>query len=121
MKSKSTSACRFFLILAFIYAVSTGTAATQPRGRLIVMRSPNFGRNLVLNLRIDGRTTANLVRGRRFDRFVRTGRRVLTVSAVPSSFRPTSTVVNVRPGRTYVFTAVWRVPNKVVLVPSSFR
>src|SRR5215475_4447209 len=120
MKSKYTSACRFFLILALIYAVSIGTAAARSTGRLIVSRDPNFGRNLVLNLRIDGRTAANLVRGSRFNRRVWTGRRVLTVSAVSnfSTSRSTSTVLNVRRGRTYVFTAERRwFTNSVVLVP----
>ena len=116
MKSKHTSAGRFFLVLVFIYAVSIGTAAAQLRGRLIVWRGADLGRNLVLSLRIDGRTAANLVRGQRFDRSVWTGRRVLSVSAMAS--RSTSTTVNVRPGRTYVFTAVWgnRSRNRIVLV-----
>jgi hypothetical protein len=119
MKSKYTSAGGFFLILVFIYVVSIGTAAAQPTGRLIVSRDPNLGRNLVVNLRIDDRTAANLVRGSRFDRSVRTGRRVLTVSALPNASRSTSTVLNVRRGRTYVFTVArrWWGANNVVLVP----
>jgi len=73
------------------------------------MRSPNFGWNLALNLQIDGRTVANLVQGRRYDHFVPAGRHVLTVSSVPSynAYAPTSTVLNVRSGQNYVFTAVW--------------
>ncbi|HET9367338.1 MAG TPA: hypothetical protein VFO22_04650, partial [Candidatus Udaeobacter sp.] len=90
MKSKYTFACRFFLILVFIYAVSIGTATARSAGRLIVSRDPNLGRNLVVNLRIDDRTAANLVRGSRFDRLVRTGHRVLTVSALPNASRSTS-------------------------------
>ena len=117
MKSKHTSAGRFFLVLIFIYAVSIGTAAAQSRGRLIVWRGPDLGRNLVLSLRIDGRTAGNLVRAQRFDRSVWTGRRVLSVSAMPNASRSTSTTVNVRPGRTYVFTAVWGNRNRIVLVP----
>jgi hypothetical protein len=119
MKSKYTSACRFFLILVFIYAVSIGTAAARSAGRLIVSRDPNLGRNLVVNLRIDDTTAANLVRGSRFDRLVRTGRRVLTVSALPNASRSTSTVLNVRRGRTYVFTVArrWWGTNNIVLVP----
>ena len=119
MKSKYTSACRFFLILVFIYAVSIGTAAAQSRGRLIVSRDPNLGRNLVVNLRIDDRTAANLVRGSRFNRLVRTGRRLLSVSAFPNASRSTSTVLNVRRGRTYVFTVArrWWGTSNVVLVP----
>ena len=119
MKSKYTSTCRFFLILVFIYAVSIGTAAARSAGRLIVSRDPNLGRNLVVNLRIDDTTAANLERGSRFDRLVRTGRRVLTVSALPNASRSTSTVLNVRRSRTYVFTVArrWSGTNNVVLVP----
>ena len=119
MKSKYTSACRFFLILVFIYAVSIGTAAARSAGRLIVSRDPNLGRNLVVNLRIDDTTAANLERGSRFDRLVRTGRRVLTVSALPNASPSTSTVLNVRRSRTYVFTVArrWWGTNNVVLVP----
>jgi len=102
-----------------MYAVSIGTAAARSAGRLVVSRDPNLGRNLVVNLRIDGRTAANLGWGRRFDRSLWTGRRVLSVSAVPNASRSTSTVLNVRRGRTYVFTVArrWWGTNNVVLVP----
>jgi len=121
MKSRFTSATRLFLILVFVCAVSIGTAATQPGGRLIILRSPNFGWNIVLNLKIDGRTVANVVQGRRYDHFVSAGRHVLTVSTVPNSYysERTSTVLNVRPGNTYVFTGSWDGSNRVVLIPSA--
>jgi hypothetical protein len=121
MKPRYTSAARLFLVLVFVCIGSIGTAAAQSGGRLIVLRAPNFGWNLVLNLRIDGRTVDNVVQGRRYDQPVSAGRHVLTVAAVPnySAFQPTSTVLNVRPGRTYVFTAVWRDTDTVVLVPSA--
>jgi hypothetical protein len=37
------------------------------------------------------------------------GRHVLTVSAVPNAElrQPTSVTVNIRPGGTYIFTALW--------------
>ena len=94
------------------------TAVTQPGGRLIVLRAPNFGWNFALNVKIDGRTAANIVQGRRYDDFVPAGRHMLTVSAVPN-YQPTSTVLNVRPGQTYVFTAIRQNPDSVVLVPSA--
>jgi hypothetical protein len=121
MKPRYTSAFTLFLILVLVSIASIGTAAAQSGGRLIVMRAPNFGWNLALNLQIDGRTAANLVQGRRYDHSVPAGRHVLTVSAVPSynSYAPTSTVLNVRPGQTYVFTAVWRDTDSVALVPSA--
>jgi len=121
MKSKYTSATRLFLILVFVGAVSIGTAVAQPGGRLVVLRTPNFGWNLAVNLKIDGRMAANIVQGRRYDHFVPAGRHVLTVSAVPNNYfyQPISTVLNVRPGQTYVFTAIWQDLNRVVLVPSA--
>jgi len=119
MKSKYISTCRLVLILALMYAVSIGTAAARSVGRLIVSRDPNLGRNMVVNLRLDGRTVANLMQGSRFDHAVWTGRRVLSVSPFPDGSRSTSTVLNVRRSRTYVFTVArrWWGSNSVVLVP----
>src|SRR5438093_515233 len=97
---------------------SAETAVAQPAGRLIVLRTANFGWNLALNLKIDGRTAANIVQGGRYDDFVPAGRHVLTVSAVPN-YQPTSTVLNVRHGQTYVFTAIRQNTDRVVLVPSA--
>src|SRR5262249_62157019 len=108
MKSKYISTCRLVLILALMYAVSIGTAAARSVGRLIVSRDPNLGRNMVVNLRLDGRTVANLVPGSSFNRSVWTGRRTLTVSAWPNTSRSSSTVLNVRRSRTYVFTVARR-------------
>jgi len=97
---------------------STETAVAQQGGRLIVLRAPNFGWNFALNLKIDGRTVANIVQGRRHDQFVPAGRHTLTVSAVPN-YQATSTVLEVKDGQTYVFTAIRRIPDSVVLVPSA--
>ena len=46
---------------------SAETAVAQPGGRLIVLRAANFGSNMALNLKIDGRTAANIVQGSRYD------------------------------------------------------
>jgi hypothetical protein len=121
MKPRYTSGNTLFLILVFVCAVSIGTDAAQSGGRLIVLRTANFGWNIVLNLKIDGKTVANVVQGRRYDHFIPAGRHVLTVAAVPNSYYsyPTSTVLNVRPGHTYVFTGSWDGSNRVVLIPSA--
>jgi tetratricopeptide (TPR) repeat protein len=97
---------------------SAEIAVSQPGGRLIVLRAPNFGWNLALNLKIDGRTAANIVQGRSYDQFVPEGRHTLTVSVVPN-YQPTSTVLNVQRGQTYVFTATRQNTDSVVLVPSA--
>jgi len=90
----------------------------QPGGRLIVLRAPNFGWNLALNVKIDGRTAANIVQGGRYDDFLPVGRHTLTVSVVPN-YQPTSRVLNVQRGQTYVFTATRQNIDSVVLVPSA--
>ena len=97
---------------------SAETAVAQAGGRLIVLRAPNFGWNMALNLKIDGRVAANIVQGGRYDQFVPAGRHMLTVSAVPN-YQPTSTVLNVQHGQTYVFTATRQNTDRVVLVPSA--
>jgi hypothetical protein len=58
------------------------------------------------------------VQGRSYDEFVPEGRHILTVSVVPN-YQPTSTVLNVLRGQTYVFTATRQNTDSVVLVPSA--
>ena len=100
---------RLFLILIVFSGVSAANAAAKPGGRLIVIRAANFGWNVAVNLKIDGRTVANIVQGRRYDHRIPAGRHVLTITAVPNTVLsyPTSITVNVRPGGTYIFTALW--------------
>ena len=109
MRTLTSYASKFLLIFIFFSAVSVSNAATTATGRLIVVRVANFGWNLAANLKIDGKTVANIVQGRRYDHHISAGRHVLTVSVVPNLqlSQPTSITVNVRPGGTYAFTAVW--------------
>ena len=58
MKPGYTSANTLFLILVFVCVITNGSTAAQQGGRLVVLRSPNFGWYIVLNLKIDGRTVA---------------------------------------------------------------
>ena len=97
---------------------SAETAVAQPVGRLIVLRAPNFGSNMALNVKIDGRTAANIVQGGRYDDFLPEGRHMLAASA-GANYQPTSTVLNVQGGQTYVFTATRGNRDSVVLVPSA--
>jgi hypothetical protein len=109
MRASSSYIARFFLILIFVSALSGANAAAKPGGRLIVIRAANFGWDVAANLKIDGQTVANIVQGRRYDHRIPAGRHVLTLSAVPNVVvsQPTSITVNVRPGGTYIFTALW--------------
>ena len=78
MRTLPAHICRFVLILIFFSVVSLANAA-RPDGRLIVIRVANFGWNLAANLKIDGKTVANIVQGRRYDHRISAGRHVLTV------------------------------------------
>ena len=99
---------RFLLAVAFLAAVSVSNAAAQPGGRLIVIRTANFGWNIAANLKIDGRTVANIVQSRRYDHWIPAGRHVLTVAVPNIELRQaTSITVNVQSGGTYIFTALW--------------
>ena len=109
MSSLTNCISRLFLIFVFASVVSIGTAAAQPAGRLIIQRAPNFGWNLAYHLQIDGRSVANVAQGHRYDAWLPAGRHVLTVHKVPYATVgwPTSTTVNIQPGSTHVFSAMW--------------
>jgi hypothetical protein len=111
---------RVFLIFILFSAVSGANAAAMPDGRLIVIRVANFGWNVAAGLKIDGRTVMNIVQGRRYDHRIPAGRHVLTISAVPNNDlrAPSSITVNVRPGGTYIFTALWD-SDRVFLQPTT--
>jgi hypothetical protein len=119
MSSLTNYIGRLFLIFAFAWVVSIGTAAAQPPGRLIIHRAPNFGWNLAYHLQIDGRSVANVAQGHRYDAWLPAGPHVLTVYKVPYATIgwPTSTTVNIQPGSTHVFSAMWD-SNLVFLRPA---
>ena len=109
MRTLTSYLSKFVVILIFFSAISFADAAAHPGGRLIVIRVANFGWNLAANLKIDGQSVGNIVQGRRYDHPIPAGPHVLTVSVVPNlqSSQPTSITLNVRPGATYIFTALW--------------
>ena len=93
--------------------------ASPPLGRVVVKREPGFGWNLAFHLQIDGRSVATIGKGHYYDGWLPAGRHLLTVNT--ASYvglpQPTSTTVNVEPGWTYVFTAMWD-SNLIFLRPS---
>jgi hypothetical protein len=109
MTTLTSNLSRVFLILVLIGAFSVKSATAQPGGRLVVLRSPNFGWNLAFHLQIDGRSVANVVQGRHYHAWLPAGHHVLTVYKVPyvGYVEPTSITVNIQPGSTNVFTASW--------------
>ena len=121
MRSRHGFGGKALLILAFGCAISTGTIAqaSSSPGRVVVKRDPGFGWNLGFQLQIDGRAVATLSRGRQYEGWLPAGRHLLTVRTVSYVGLPeaTSTIVNVEPGSTYMFTAIWD-SNLVFLRPA---
>jgi hypothetical protein len=119
MKMTRRSSCGLWLVLVFICAVSTKSASAQPGGHLLVLRSPSFGWNLAFNLKIDGRRVADIAQGHTYHAWLPAGEHVLTVSKIPyvGYIEPTSITVNIQPGWTNVFTAMWD-SGQVFLRPS---
>jgi hypothetical protein len=121
MKTFSSSVSGLFVILVLVSGISINSSQAQrPSGRLVILRAPNFGWNIALNLKIDGRTVANVVQGRSFDRPIPAGRHVLIASPVPSqySYDPTPITLNVQSGQMYAFMAMWQDQYRVVLRPT---
>jgi len=111
MRSRRSFGSKALLIVACACAISTSNVAqaSPALGRVVVKRVPGFGWNLGFNLQIDGTPVATIGPGHHYDGWLPAGRHLLTVST--ASYvglpQPTSTIVNVEPGRTHVFTALW--------------
>lgn len=84
-------------------------------GRLFMRRSPVLGYNVAIAITIDGKPAGTLMWGHTYDRYITPGRHILT--ALPTGLGGEwRTVLDVRPGQTYSYSAVYTV-NKLVLTP----
>jgi hypothetical protein len=86
-------------------------ARSEDDARLVVSRSANFGTFQYLILFVDGVHVANLGLDQSYDAVLPPGRHVLSVTTTPLGYRyvsPTQRRVNVKPGKTYAFTAFWK-------------
>lgn len=81
-------------------------------GRLVINRSMLLGYKSRIDLAIDGEPVGLVARGRPFDRYLTPGRH--TVTASPSRGAASQTVLDVRAGETYFYTASYNV-NRLVL------
>jgi hypothetical protein len=90
--------------------LSSGSAErAQAPGRLIIVRSPNVGAQIV-GLEIDGVQTAWISYNRRYDAPLAAGPHVLTIFPVIGGGTASMTErrLTVEPGKTYVLTAAWQ-------------
>jgi hypothetical protein len=114
MNSTRNLTGRLFLFVAFVSVIFITRSVGQTHsgaedGRLIVYRGSSFGSRLGLQVKIDGRTVASIMQGHNYDGFIPAGHHELAVLVVPRSAlrNKTSISLDIRPGHTYAFTAVW--------------
>ena len=89
---------------------NAAAARSGDNARLVVTRAANFGTFEYVNLFVDGVQVANLGVNQSYDAVLRPGRHVLSMSTSPDTYShptPTQLRINVKPGQTYAFTAVW--------------
>jgi hypothetical protein len=86
-------------------------------GRLLIKRSPVLGTRVSVTITIDGKPAGLIRRGQTYDKYITPGRHVLVASPsrAGSEWR---TVLDVRSGQNYSYTASFNV-NKLVLTPAS--
>ena len=87
----------------------TPAKMTEGPGRLIILRGPNIGPQIV-GLDIDGVQAALISYNRRYDAPLAAGPHILTVFPLIGRWtvRTEGKKVNVEPGKTYTFTATWQ-------------
>ena len=102
-------------------ATPTPSGSSRPTARLIVQRAPNFGTDLSIRLSIDGKKVADVPRNQHYGGIVVAGRHTVTALVLPNtqSRRPTSMVLTMRPGKVYIFTAMWE-GDRLILRPSDY-
>ena len=87
--------------------------------RLIVNRSADFGVDESINLAVDGVQVAVLGINQNYDAALPPGRHVVSITTNPKTYGeqvPSQIPVNVEPGKTYTFTAVWDDSERASLV-----
>jgi hypothetical protein len=122
MKTSHTHPSKLLLI-ALACSFVAGAATTKAGGyepvssmplngntRLLVWRAADFGTFIYLNLFIDGVKLTTLGRNEGYQAIVRPGAHVLSISTTPCPYGQTKYTyqhVNMKPGETYSFTALW--------------
>lgn len=86
-------------------------------GRLVIKRSPVLGTKVTVTISIDGKPAGLIRRGQTYDKYITPGRHVL-VASPPRLASAWRTVLEVRPGQTYSYTASFN-GSKLVLTPTS--
>ncbi len=133
MKTSHAHICKL-LTIAIACSFVAGAAITRAGGyestrsmplngntRLLVWRAADFGTYIYLNVFIDGVKLTILGRNEGYEAIVRPGKHVLSISTTPCPYGQTKFTyqhVNMRPGETYSFTALWEYADWAMLETS---
>ena len=96
---------------------TSGTTSDGGTARLIVYRIPTMGKFVIVQVYVDDVVIGGIPYGGTYRAFLKPGHHVLSALATPRpkwSERP-PTIVNVRPGRTYRFTAIGNGSGNLIL------
>lgn len=99
--------------------VSSGTASDGGTARLIVYRIPTMGKFVFVQVYVDDVVIGGIPYGGKYEGFLKPGHHVLSALATPRPKyreRP-PTVVDVRSGQTYKFTAMSNGEGNLILRP----
>jgi len=119
MKTRTKLLSIMIAIACSIGAIAPIQARSGDNARLIVNRSADFGINESINLTIDGVQVADLGINQNYDAALSPGKHVLSITTNPKNYGQDSPIqirVNVEPGKTYTFTAVWDDSERASLV-----
>ena len=86
------------------------SARSGDNARLVVTRTADFGTFQFVNLFVDGVHVADLGVNQSYEALLRPGQHVLSMSTSPQTYSrttPTQLRLNLKPGGTYAFAAVW--------------
>jgi hypothetical protein len=96
---------------------TSGTASNGGTARLIVYRIPTIGKFVIVQVYVDNVVVGGIPYGGTYEGFLKPGHHVLSALATPRPKyreRP-PTIVNVRAGRTYRFTAIGNGSGNLIL------
>lgn len=82
-------------------------ACAQSVARLVIRRAPDLGRNVIVQLSIDGRTVAAITYGHTYETAISAGTHSIAVAPAPNAKwkSATSMTLNAHSGQTYTLTA----------------
>ncbi len=96
-----------FLIVGCLLVNVVAFASVQAGARVIIHRAPDVGKNVYVQLSIDGTPVENIAWGHTYERVLSPGRHTISVLPFPNAKwkTPKQLTLDVRDGRTYNFTA----------------